>query len=160
LSLIIIRDTREKENHGWYFNETAFACEHTFTRTLKTGDYTVKGCEDEIVIERKATVAEFAKSVVKESFNKELKRMAEFPHAFLIFEFSWRQIEVFPMGSQIPKFKWKSVRVRGKYMLSCINTYRIKYGIHVIACGNAVFAQETAYKLLKEVYENRYGKLH
>ena len=78
--MIILRDTREKQ--GWDFEEqeiTIADCK------LDTGDYTVKGIENELVIERKAGVAEFARNITSPAFKREIRRMAKFPYAFIIF---------------------------------------------------------------------------
>ena len=91
---IILKDTREQT--PWEFN---FA--HTVAEeigTIKTGDYTIKGLEDKICIERKGCIEEFANNLGREysRFKKELIRMDEFPHAFIICEFPLKDLMEYP----------------------------------------------------------------
>ena len=51
----VIKDTREKD--GWTFTEYD-KCEGMDMDALHTGDYTLKGFEDVVCIERKASVSE------------------------------------------------------------------------------------------------------
>jgi ERCC4-type nuclease len=149
----IIRDTREKHGQGWYFDPYVWPCDDFLIKKLDIGDYSIFGLEEQVVIERKATVAEFARNVVEARFKRELEKLSYIPNRYIILEFPWHKIEMYPEGSDIPKKKWSSIRVRGKYMLKCINTYRIGYGIHVIACENSTFAQQTAFDILRQVHE-------
>lgn len=147
--MLILRDTREKQ--GWEFvkQEATVA-----DRKLDTGDYTVEGIEGDLVIERKATPAELAQSITSAAFKKELKRMEEFRHAFLIFEFSWKDLERFPFNSGIPTRLWKKLRVTSNYLIACVNGYRLN-GIQCITADNSEFAQHVAYDLMKRYYEYR-----
>ena len=90
-----------------------------------------------LCIERKESVSEFAGNCGEKRFLKELERMASFPHAFLILEFNWGDIERYPVGSTVPKSKWKSIRIKGKYMMRIISSARLEHGVHVIACGDS-----------------------
>lgn len=79
--------------------------------------------------------------------------MATFPFAFLIFEFGWADIERYPVGSSVPQSKWNQIRIKGKYMNRVISTARLEHGIHVIACGDKIRAEETAFYIMRKVYE-------
>ena len=72
--LPVIIDTREQEGHAWEFDADAFAPQ---VGTLRTGDYTVRGLEDVLTIERK-TLGDFVSSVIHDwnRFRKALTRMA------------------------------------------------------------------------------------
>ena len=48
----VIRDTREKEGHGWWFDENAY-CIGTEKTKLDIGDYSIKDKEHILCIERK-----------------------------------------------------------------------------------------------------------
>ena len=149
--MIILRDTREQK--GWDFELFSSEAE-VLDRKLKTGDYTSIGIEDTLVIERKSSVGEFARNIVSASFNRELERLAHFDHAFIIFEFSYRDIEIFPVNSGIPPKMWNKVKISSNFIFSCINRYRLDYGIHCIACNSHKFAERTAFVLMKKYYED------
>ena len=55
----VIRDTREKEGHGWWFDENAY-CIGTEKTKLDIGDYSIKDKEHILCIERKESVSELA----------------------------------------------------------------------------------------------------
>lgn len=147
--MLILRDTREK--HGWDFMQQEAA---VADQKLDTGDYTVKGIENDLIIERKATSAELAQNITSPAFKAEIKRMAAFRHAFLILEFSWRDIECFPVNSGVPSKLWKKLRVSSKYLIACINGYRLQ-GIQCITADSSEYAQHIAYDIMKRYYENR-----
>ena len=58
----VIKDTREKEG---YFFKKYDKCSGMVVETMKTGDYTIKGLEDVLCIERKASVEEIANNLGK-----------------------------------------------------------------------------------------------
>ena len=53
----VIRDTREKEGHGWWFDENAY-CIGTEKTKLDIGDYSIKDKEHILCKERKESVSE------------------------------------------------------------------------------------------------------
>jgi len=148
----IIRDTREKDGHGWWFDENAY-CSGTSKAKVEIGDYAIEGLEHVLCIERKESAAEFAGNCAEKRFLKELKRMGTFPFAFLIFEFSWLDIERYPSGSAVPQEVWDKIKIKGKYMNRVVSSARLENGIHVIACGNKARAEETAFYIMRKVYE-------
>tara|TARA_R100001377_G_scaffold85332_2_gene71673 strand:+ start:461 stop:940 length:480 start_codon:yes stop_codon:yes gene_type:complete len=148
----IIKDTREKKGHGWWYDENAY-CSGTTVSKVDIGDYAIEGMEHLLCIERKESVAEFAGNCSEKRFHAELKKMSSFPIAFLIFEFSWADIERYPVGSSVPKYKWNEIKIKGKYMNRVITNARLEHGIHVIACGDKVRAEDTALYIMRKVYE-------
>ena len=146
----VIRDTREKDGHGWWFDENAY-CTGTETSKVDIGDYTIKDKEHLLCIERKESVSEFAGNCGEKRFFRELKAMASFPHAFLLFEFGWHQIEQYPTGSTVPRNKWSQIRIKGKYMMRIITSAYIEHGIHVVACGDKVRAEDMAFRIMRHV---------
>jgi len=93
--ITVIRDDREKDGHGWLWGDEPKKpgrCKilGTTIQRMKTGDYTLQGLEDKFVIERKAGFHELLGNIgtklLRERFTRELVRMAEIPHAFLIVE--------------------------------------------------------------------------
>ena len=145
-NLEIIIDTREKT--PWDFDEF-----DTTIRKLDTGDYSISGFEDKICIERKSSLGEFYGNITQKRFWNEVERIAEFPHKFLIFEFSLENISVFPYGSGIPLRAQKKLKVSPNFIFSCVTRLQIDYDIHVIFAENRVQAKIIAGKILKKVYK-------
>lgn len=83
--MIILYDTREKL--PWDFTFHGHEME---LASIKTGDYTIKGHETEIVIERKKSTGEIAQNIGSKakSFNAEIERMQSIKRRYMIFEFS------------------------------------------------------------------------
>ena len=84
----VIKDTREQD--GWFFSSND-KCAGMEIGTLHTGDYTMKGFEDVVCIERKASVSEIAMNLgrKKKPFQEEMERMRDFQFSFLILEFEF-----------------------------------------------------------------------
>ena len=148
----VIKDTREKDGHGWWYDENAY-CSGTTKAKVDIGDYAIEGMEQLLCIERKESVSELAGNCSEKRFFKELERMGTFPHSFLILEFSWADIERYPEGSSVPRSKWNSIRIKGKYVMRVLSTARLEHDVHVIACGNKKRAEETAFYIMRKVYE-------
>jgi ERCC4-type nuclease len=148
----VIRDTREKDGHGWFFDEDN-CCQGTLVQKLDTGDYSIVGLENTLSIERKESVSEIATNIVTERFTKELDRLRDIKHKFLICEFELNDIMTFPIGSNIPKSKWNTIRIKPPFIISCLSNIQVKYNLHIIFAGNSRNAKTIAYNLLKRVYE-------
>jgi ERCC4-type nuclease len=148
----IIKDTREKDGHGWWYDENAY-CSGTTKAKVDVGDYTIQDMEHMVCVERKESVSELAGNCSEKRFHKELEKMSTFPHAFLILEFGWSDIERYPIGSTVPKSKWSNIKIKGKYIMRVISTARLEYGVHVIACGDKKRAEETAFYIMRKVHE-------
>lgn len=89
----VIRDTREQR--GWNF-DASDRCLGTQIGTLKTGDYSLLGFEDQFVIERKGSPAELATNLFQKRFHAELARLDKFKHAYLFLEFGMEHVINFP----------------------------------------------------------------
>lgn len=130
----VIRDTREKS--GWEFDDQY--CSEVISGTLKTGDYTIAGFEDSLCIERKATVLEIAGNLGSnyKRFMKEIDRMKQFKHAYVICEFSLDELLRYPYCSGISKSLIQKIRINGYFLLSRILDIELNHGIHFIFCDN------------------------
>ena len=86
-SYVILRDTREK--NGWDF-ESHNKVLAVAKWGLKTGDYTARGLEKDLVIERKASTGEIAMNIDKKrkAFEAEIERMSSFRWKYILCEFS------------------------------------------------------------------------
>lgn len=87
--ITIIVDTREQTPFA--FEEWGF---NTEVGTLKTGDYTVKGLESQVVVERKS-LADLLGCIGKgrQRFERELTRMKEFKSRAVVVSASEKEIE-------------------------------------------------------------------
>lgn len=144
--MLVLKDTREQK--GWNFLD--FDEVEVQSATLQTGDYTLQGCENTLIIERKGSVSELAHNIFTDSFKRELERMATYDHPFLILEFSLHDVEIYPNNKNIPPRVRRKIRVSGSYILSCLSHFMLVYGIHVVPCGNAIMAEKFVMKIFKK----------
>ena len=102
--MIILRDTREK--NGWDFSNYDI---NAVDKKLHSGDYTIKGKEDIIIIERKASTGELSNNLVKDyaRFCREFDRLPSDTRKIIICEFPQENISIFPLKSGIPFNKSK-----------------------------------------------------
>lgn len=146
----IIRDTREQTPWDFTF-------EHTVAEelgTIKTGDYAVKGIEDKLCIERKGCIEEFANNLGKEyaRFKRELIRMDEFPHSFIICEFPLKDLMEYPFHNNNTKLQQTS-KISGKYLLKIMLEIQLDHKVKIIFCGSKFYAIRTALSLMKRIHE-------
>ncbi len=151
----VIKDTREQD--GWFFAPYD-KCEGMEIGTMHTGDYTLKGYEDVVCVERKASVSEIAMNLgrKKKPFQEEIERMKDFHFSFLILEFSMDDVLKYPEGSKVPKAARSKVKVTGKYLLKCLMEFEIWYNTKIIFCGNkqnAFLVTNSIFKRLTELFD-------
>jgi ERCC4-type nuclease len=152
----IIKDTREKQGYTFEASRTKYhVCKGMVVRKLDTGDYSLEGLEDKVCIERKASVVELANNVGVSSrrFMAEIERMKEFPHKFLILEFSLTDLMNFPEGSDVPEKEIKNLKITNKYMLRFLMELQINHNVNVIFCDSKKNAKWTVLSILKRVNE-------
>ena len=151
----IIVDTREKkpyEIRSKYIGES-------ISQKLDTGDYSVVGLEDYVTIDRKMSVNELATNITTDRFARELQRMTEIEHSFLLLEFSVDDVIQYPYTSNVPKRLWSKIRVKGAYLLKKIMEIPTKYGVHLLFAGDRDNAEILAAHILKNAYEQKNGPL-
>lgn len=149
---IVLRDTREK--NGWDFSSHE-RCKAVKDWGLKTGDYTVKGLETSLVIERKASTGEIAMNLgqKKKAFEAEMERMSEFRWAYIVCEFSIDDIMSFPENSGIPRKKWQYIRMNGKFIWKRIRELEEEHGVVFLFCNNKHDAESRVMRIFDEVTE-------
>lgn len=155
MKITIIKDTREQL--GWEFEPNDFCCGMEIS-TLKTGDYAIKGHEKLVCIERKKSALELATNLGKKylTFAKELKRMAEFEHAYIICEFSFNELVNYPKLTNLPKALKDSIKIRGPYLLKKIIEIQLDTHIKIMFCGS----EENAFLAASSVLKNLGGRLN
>lgn len=151
--ITILRDTREKEGHGWLFDKDDFI-ESTEITKLDTGDYTIKGYEKIFTIERKLSTSEISNNIFEKRFEAELERLEVYQYPFMIFEFSMEDILAFPVNSGIPRYMWGKLKTKGAFLLSAIMRYHTIYKTKIIFAGNE--GKSVAKSLFKMIV--KYGK--
>ena len=127
-------------------------------RKLDTGDYSLVGLEDKICIERKGCVEEVAINFgkKKKQFLAEIERMKEFPHRFILLEFTLEDLMKFPEDTRIPNKS--SVKITGKYILRTLMEFQVNDDVHVVFCGdkhNAFLYANSLFKRINSKYERK-----
>lgn len=148
----VIRDTREKVGHGWMFKKEG-DCLGTEIKKLDSGDYSIEGWEKDFVIERKRNTGELATNIYEKRFEEELCRLDEYKYPFIICEFSFNDVVMFPINSGIPKQLFHKVKMSADFMQNSLAKWQVKHKVKIIfagACGDLA-----ATKLFK--YVAKYG---
>ena len=172
----VIKDTREQD--GWFFSPYD-KCEGMEVGTLHTGDYTLKGFEDIVCVERKASVTELAMNLgrKKKAFYDEMERMKDFHFRFLILEFSAADVVEYPMSLLDPKDKSNyelykegkiskpkgkrfdivnQTKLTGRYLMKSLMEIVIQHDINLMFCDNkqnAFIVCNSIFKRLSELFE-------
>ena len=144
----IIVDSREKT--PWTFSDHNII-DLIIVQKLDTGDYAIQGLEDLLCIERKKSVTELAHNVIEKRFEREVERMMEYTHRFLLLEFDVEEVKNYPYGSDIPRHIQKKIKITGNFILSYLSNLQINNNIHVVFCSNEDGAQTIAVNLIKKV---------
>jgi ERCC4-type nuclease len=122
-------------------------------QALPTGDYTVRGFERELCIERKATVTEIAQNVTKDRFLRELDRMLEYKYRYLICEFDIPEVLGWPHNSPYLAKIVNKIRVNPQFIMSSFAMMQVEYGINVIFCSTRFYAECCAVNIMKRISE-------
>ena len=147
---IVIQDTREQT--PWIFDyEQSIAQE---VGTLKTGDYTLKGLEDKLCIERKGCIEEFANNLGRDfaRFKRELHRMDDYQHSFILCEFPLKDLIEYPFHRPNKNLQSKS-KIGGRYLLKQIMEIQLEHNVKIIFCGSKFYAIKSALSLMKRIHE-------
>jgi ERCC4-type nuclease len=146
----IIVDTREKYplTFSWFSVET-------ISKKLDTGDYTLDGHENELCIDRKASISELYTNMFKDyiRFKKELERMGPFKEKYIVCEFPYYHVSDFPLYG-IPNSKISALKFNAGHLIDKIEHIKEKYGVEFIFCDDRHEAERQIYELLKEFYNN------
>lgn len=121
---------------------------------LDTGDYTFLDMEDQICIERKKTVSEFATNIGKDwkRFSAELERMKVFPYKYIICEFPIEDIENYPNVNCIPKKVRQYIRITPQFIIKRIEQIENDYNIIFFFCSTTEQAEQTVIDLYRELH--------
>ena len=147
----VLRDTREKVDQGWQWRKSKY-CLGTETRKLDTGDYTLEGLEDYLTIERKGSISEWCKNVTGARFEKELIRLDTIQHPWILLEFNMTDVLNYPVGSGIPKHKWRYLKFRGSFILKKMTEMMRDHRARIILCGGN--GKDVASNIFKRTIEH------
>jgi len=142
-SFIIIQDSREKR--PWTFQITGSVKDVKISK-LETGDYSIKGMEEILMIERKASVDELFMNlgVQWKRFEREMERAKSYKYKYLVVEATMRDIY---RGSRYSKMSGRFIMARLVYL-------QIEYGIRVIFAGSGKYVQGFIIQLMKAAYSD------
>lgn len=144
----IIVDTREQI--PWKFNRSDW-CSGTESTKLHQGDYSIKGHENLISIERKRSTGEIATNIFEKRFEAEFVRLSDtVAHSFIICEFTFSDMKGFPENSGIPRHRFSWLRVTPSILMKGVTLLQIKYPkVQWVFAGTTDLAREAARGLLK-----------
>jgi hypothetical protein len=147
----------KNEQQPWKFRKSAY-CDGSVQATLKTGDYTIEGYEEIICVERKGCASEFYKNICTadaKRFRRELDRMSDFAHAFVILCFPLNELIAYPWKSDLPRGIKFKIGNKGDFYLRQFVQLQIDYpNINFLLCGDSENAQKTVNSIFKRIVEN------
>jgi ERCC4-type nuclease len=150
---IIVIDTREQ-------NPYKFKGRLTVRKTLKAGDYSVSGFEQEIVIERKSCL-DFLSSITRERerFKQELDRLKEFKRAFIVVEAGVKDLINATRPARGKKLEGYTkpitevkVKVDPKAIINSIISIMLRYGVIFYFAENRTDAENFVTGVLDKYY--------
>lgn len=140
----IVRDTREQDGKGWYFRASA-NCHGMKVQKLDFGDYSIKGLEEKICIERK-TIGDLWGTLGDQKnykrFIREWERAKDTKIKYLIIEGNIADID--------RGYRWS--RVPANNIHAKLVSLQVKHNVHVIFAGSQKIARKYARKLLAKLY--------
>lgn len=156
-NLIVIKDSREQK--GWHFQEEeAKPGKVNFVNTeiakLDAGDYSVKGLEDLVTIERKNGFCELfgnmSPKANRERFEREMERMGPIKHKFVFIESQLNQDILTLSPGQV--YKGPPARK----VLEWLSKIEIEYGVSVKFVGEC--GKTWAKRIFEQVARDNYER--
>lgn len=116
--------------------------------TLKTADYSIKGFETEIAIERKSLTDLFGTlGSGRERFERELQRLSEFKVAHIVIEADWRTVIEFPP---------ERTKLSPKSVFRSINAWEQEFPtIHWQLMGIRAIAEHKTFRILERFWNQK-----
>ena len=146
---VVIKDTREQE--GWVFT-TSGSCSGTISEKLDTGDYSIVGYESIFTIERKGSISEFAKNLVQDRFEREMERMQDIKHSYILLEFTMDALINYPKTLKLNYNQKKKIKIRGPLLLKILIEISVKYKPAILFCGS--HGKQVADSIFKRIIES------
>jgi ERCC4-type nuclease len=139
--ITILVDDREKK--GWKLNEDKYK---TVRIRLAVGDYTIKGYEDRVCVEKKSGLDEFIQNISgahRERFKRFLTKMSKFEYKILIIEDDLGRTR-----AALNSLKRTSLTEDSVY--HWVTEIMVKYGITVLFSGRSASASK---KVVNAVFD-------
>jgi len=142
--MTIIVDTREQRPFTFASINPAPLVE---VAALSAGDYSLKGLENLIAIERKSLADAFGTfGAGHRRFERQLERMSLLKFAAVVIEADWHSIVRRPPSRS---------RVLPKTVVASIAAWSQRFGVHFWTCPNRAFAEKWTYRLLERFWRDR-----
>lgn len=120
--------------------------------TLKTGDYSLKGFENQICIERKSAVDLFGScGKGRARFEREFQRMSQLEYAAVVIENDWTAMYKRPPSRS---------KMSPKTILRTLMAWQMRYQVHIWPCPGRKFAEKITYLLLDRFYRDKIKAEH
>lgn len=139
----IIRDTREQDGCGWEFRASP-NCAGMEREKLDVGDYSIKGYESKVMIERK-TIGDLWNTLGRDwdRFLRELDRAKDHKIKFLIIEANLADLD---RGFSYSKVPPENIHAK-------LISLQVKHNVHVIFAGRIDKAREYTRRLLAKLFK-------
>lgn len=156
---IIVIDTREQTPFTFSNNDANITI---INKTLDTGDYSIKGFEKHICIERKSK-SDFCKSITydRDRFKQELLRMMFFERKYVVVECELSEM-LSPIAIKKNIHKPRPGYVRGKVdryvniapnaIKRTVESIMVRYNVPIVFCIDRDHAEEFTLCMLKKYY--------
>ncbi len=132
--IVVIIDSRE---------QLPYEFENSEVGTLNTGDYSVKGLEPHVCVERKTKSDAYASvGRGRDRFEREFERMAKMSFSAVVIESSLTDFLIPPPHS----------RMNPRAAISTLLGWSVRFFIPVFFADNRQMAQATTYQLLEKYY--------
>lgn len=121
---------------------------------LKSGDYSIKGFEDQFSIERKSLADAFQTfTVERERFERELERLNEMKFAAVVIEGDWNALTGGP--DRLDRSD-RQREVIGKTCYRSILAWQQRFkGVHWMLMPSRDWAERTAFRIMQRFWEDR-----
>lgn len=142
----VLIDTREKRPYSFrgittnIRGQQVSVCTQTQKVYLETGDYSLAGHENGIIVERKS-VPDIVQTVAqhRDRFVRELDRLSEIEHSFILVEGEWAEVQLWCSRNSM---------LSPRALDSSILTWSMRYRPQWLFRPSRATAQKTCYKLI------------
>jgi ERCC4-type nuclease len=129
--LVFVVDSREQRPYSFT---------NAVVKGLRTGDYSLLGCEDEVAIERKSRADAYSTiGSNRARFQREFERLAGYSYAAVVVEATMPGFLIPPAFSEL----------NPKAALGTLLSWSVRYGIPIFFTGDREYGQATTRYLLE-----------
>lgn len=141
----ILVDTREQRPYTF----EVFPNVQTISIALKSGDYSIQGYEDRIVIERKA-LTDFLSSITRgrQRLENELTRLQPVQYKFIVVESEF---------TQLMEYASIHTQISLNSILGTVADWSMEYGVQFFFLGSRKLCENLCYRLFKRFLDIERG---